>query len=59
MAFERPGNCSSCGKPITGVVKGVASFKCPQCNNTIIARCFKCREQSVLYTCKECGFVGP
>ncbi|MEW6069968.1 MAG: zinc finger domain-containing protein [Candidatus Thermoplasmatota archaeon] len=59
MAIERPSNCSSCGRPIKSSVKGIAVFKCPQCSNTVIARCPKCREQSVLYTCKECGFVGP
>jgi len=48
--------CISCGK---GLIKqGSTTFQCPTCDE-IIGRCNHCREQSVEYTCKKCGFVGP
>jgi len=49
--------CTSCG---TGLVEiGYTVFKCPNCGKATIARCRRCRNQSVEYKCPECGFVGP
>jgi hypothetical protein len=35
-----------------------ARFDCPECG-TEIHRCAKCRKQSNLYECPDCGFRGP
>ncbi|MCL4324171.1 MAG: zinc finger domain-containing protein [Candidatus Thermoplasmatota archaeon] len=50
-------SCTSCGVPLVG--RGSAYFPCPQCGNTTVGRCARCRDQSVEYTCPACGFVGP
>lgn len=49
--------CSSCGTRLLG--KGVTTFACPSCGNGKMGRCAQCRDQSVTYTCAECGFQGP
>ncbi len=48
--------CVTCGIDITGT--DAASFNCPECG-TRLHRCSKCRKQSNLYECPECGFTGP
>jgi hypothetical protein len=48
--------CVSCGINVSGM--SAASFKCPVCG-TEINRCAKCRKQSNLYECPDCGFRGP
>ncbi|QZA88825.1 zinc finger domain-containing protein [Salinarchaeum sp. IM2453] len=48
--------CVSCGIKVMGT--NAASFSCPECGNEI-NRCEKCRKQSNLYKCSECGFTGP
>ncbi|SEW30750.1 HVO_2753 family zinc finger protein [Halobacterium jilantaiense] len=48
--------CVSCGINISGTT--AASFKCPDCGQQIY-RCSKCRKQSNLYECPDCGFRGP
>ena len=48
--------CVSCGINISGM--SAASFDCPECG-TEIHRCAKCRKQSNLYECPDCGFRGP
>jgi len=50
--------CTSCGTDITNV-KGSVVFKCPSCGEETIVRCGKCRQLSVKYVCKKCGFEGP
>ncbi len=49
--------CSSCGKRLIG--RGNTFFKCPKCGEYEIGRCAQCRDQSVSYECKKCGFIGP
>lgn len=49
--------CSSCGKRLIG--RGNTFFKCPKCGEYEIGRCAQCRDQSVPYECKKCGFIGP
>ncbi|ADD04690.1 small CPxCG-related zinc finger protein [Natrialba magadii ATCC 43099] len=49
-------SCVSCGINIAGT--NAAAFKCPECGKQIY-RCAKCRKQSNLYECNECGFTGP
>jgi predicted RNA-binding Zn-ribbon protein involved in translation (DUF1610 family) len=49
-------HCVSCGLSVSGT--NAASFKCPDCGHGI-SRCAKCRKQSNLYECPECGFRGP
>ncbi|HWG91464.1 MAG TPA: zinc finger domain-containing protein [Candidatus Thermoplasmatota archaeon] len=49
--------CTSCGTRLLG--KGATSFNCPACGEGSIGRCPQCRDQSVLYKCEPCGFVGP
>lgn len=49
--------CSSCGKRLIG--HGNTFFKCPKCGDYEIGRCDQCRDQSVPYECKKCGFIGP
>ncbi len=48
--------CVSCGINVVGT--SAASFDCPGCDHQI-HRCAKCRKQSTLYECPECGFTGP
>ncbi len=48
--------CVSCGINIAGM--SAASFNCPECG-TRVHRCAKCRKQSNLYECPDCGFTGP
>jgi hypothetical protein len=48
--------CVSCGINISGM--SAARFDCPDCGRQIF-RCAKCRKQSNLYECPECGFTGP
>lgn len=50
-------SCTSCGERL--VVKGSASFNCPQCGQVLVGRCKQCRDQSVPYKCTGCGFTGP
>ncbi len=50
-------SCSSCGKRLVGA--GITFFKCPTCAGEEIGRCSNCRDQSVMYECKKCGFRGP
>ncbi|MEE9223315.1 MAG: zinc finger domain-containing protein [Thermoplasmata archaeon] len=49
--------CSSCGAILFG--EGNVVFKCPKCHESEIGRCSNCRDQSVTYVCKACGFEGP
>ncbi|MFZ2071066.1 MAG: zinc finger domain-containing protein [Halobacteriota archaeon] len=49
--------CVSCGVMLQGV--GYTIFACPNCGQVELGRCAKCRKQSNLYRCEECGFVGP
>ncbi len=53
---ERAQRCVSCGINIAGTA--AASFKCPDCGAQIV-RCPKCRKQSNLFQCHDCGFMGP
>ena len=48
--------CVSCGINVAGTA--AATFKCPDCG-TQISRCAKCRKQSNLFECRDCGFRGP
>jgi predicted RNA-binding Zn-ribbon protein involved in translation (DUF1610 family) len=49
-------HCVSCGISISGTA--AATFPCPDCGQ-VISRCAKCRKQSNLYECPNCGFAGP
>jgi predicted RNA-binding Zn-ribbon protein involved in translation (DUF1610 family) len=49
--------CNSCGIVLTQL--GSVTFQCPSCGQGTIGRCPRCRNQSVAYTCVECGFQGP
>jgi predicted RNA-binding Zn-ribbon protein involved in translation (DUF1610 family) len=55
--LDRAENCNSCGIRLHG--RGITSFKCPNCGKGLIGRCPQCRDQSVEYTCTECGYKGP
>ncbi|PSQ56411.1 RNA-binding protein [Halobacteriales archaeon SW_8_68_21] len=48
--------CVSCGIQVSGM--NAAQFSCPDCGASIY-RCAKCRKQSNLYECHDCGFRGP
>ncbi|RLE65117.1 MAG: RNA-binding protein [Thermoprotei archaeon] len=50
--------CSSCGKPIPPFERGT-SFRCPNCGEVVIWRCYKCRRLVNPYICPKCGFKGP
>ncbi|MFB6075955.1 MAG: zinc finger domain-containing protein [Candidatus Aenigmatarchaeota archaeon] len=50
--------CSSCGTNLVSEDNFVR-FKCPNCGETEIIRCEKCRRMKNKYTCEECGFEGP
>lgn len=50
--------CTSCNVHIQA--KGnFVKFMCPACNKQLIVRCKNCKDASVLYKCKNCGFEGP
>lgn len=51
------GTCSSCGTSL--VAQGSVLFACPDCGESEIGRCPQCRNQSVGYKCRACGFEGP
>jgi len=53
---KRAQKCVSCG--INIATTNAAAFKCPDCGHQI-HRCAKCRKQSNLYECQDCGFMGP
>jgi len=53
---KRAQKCISCGLNIAGT--SAAAFNCPECGHQIY-RCAKCRKQSNLYECPDCGFTGP
>ena len=53
---RREHTCISCGINIAGT--SAAKFDCPECG-ALIYRCAKCRKQSNLYECPDCGFMGP
>jgi len=55
--MEKEKVCSSCGVRLVG--KNTTSFPCPVCGLKEIGRCSNCRDQSVIYTCSKCGFIGP
>jgi predicted RNA-binding Zn-ribbon protein involved in translation (DUF1610 family) len=48
--------CVSCGINISGT--NAAAFPCPECGHRIY-RDERCRKQSTLYECPNCGFMGP
>ncbi len=48
-------NCSSCGKQ----TKQYAEFPCPGCGESVIVRCYSCRQISIPYKCEKCGRQGP
>jgi predicted RNA-binding Zn-ribbon protein involved in translation (DUF1610 family) len=48
--------CTSCNAPLAE--EGATEFGCPACG-VEINRCYRCREQSIAYTCPKCGFGGP
>jgi Zn-ribbon RNA-binding protein len=54
--MKKADKCNSCGKGL--VHRGSATFPCPICDE-FIGRCYHCREQSIKYVCKKCGFTGP
>jgi predicted RNA-binding Zn-ribbon protein involved in translation (DUF1610 family) len=53
---KRAQKCISCGINIAGT--NAAAFDCPECGHRI-HRCARCRKQSNLYECPDCGFTGP
>ncbi|MEM0056997.1 MAG: zinc finger domain-containing protein [Candidatus Geothermarchaeota archaeon] len=53
-----PPKCTSCGKPITHF-EYATKFYCPNCGETLIWRCEKCRRFARIYVCERCGFRGP
>ncbi|WP_331233584.1 HVO_2753 family zinc finger protein [Natronorarus salvus] len=53
---QRTRTCVSCGINVSGT--NAATFDCPECGHEI-HRCPKCRKQSNLYQCPDCGFTGP
>ncbi|WP_159902148.1 HVO_2753 family zinc finger protein [Salinirussus salinus] len=53
---KRAQKCISCGINIAGT--NAAAFACPECGHQVY-RCAKCRKQSNLYECPDCGFTGP
>ncbi|MFH1013480.1 MAG: zinc finger domain-containing protein [Thermoplasmatota archaeon] len=54
--MKKAERCISCGKGLLEM--GSVTFICPTCD-AVIGRCDGCREQSIPYTCPQCGFRGP
>lgn len=53
---ELPGKlCVSCGR----LTNSYAEFKCPNCNEFTIIRCYSCREKHNTYRCAKCKVEGP
>ncbi len=57
MAAGTDLRCTSCGRGLAG--RGATTFACPSCGVETIGRDARCRDQSVPYRCRNCGFVGP
>ncbi len=55
--IDRATICTSSGVPLSE--SGATSFNCPKCGEVSIGRSPRCRNQAVLYQCKNCGFEGP
>src|SRR5712692_9680162 len=51
-------SCNWCGRMILPR-EGAVKFPCPQCGETTIWRCEKCRGFGRPYKCQKCGFSGP
>ncbi|MFQ5998651.1 MAG: zinc finger domain-containing protein [Candidatus Bathyarchaeia archaeon] len=34
-------------------------FSCPNCSETVLTRCQRCRTFGRPYRCPKCGFTGP
>jgi predicted RNA-binding Zn-ribbon protein involved in translation (DUF1610 family) len=50
--------CSTCGISLMGQ-EDFVKFKCPNCSETVIIRCSKCKKLSRPYVCGKCKFEGP
>lgn len=50
--------CTTCGENLLTEDKFVR-FKCPECGETEIVRCKRCRRLKNPYECEKCGFEGP
>ncbi len=50
--------CNSCNRPVKPAERAT-HFNCPNCHETLIWRCEKCRKFSRHYKCVNCGFEGP
>ena len=50
--------CSSCNRPVKPAERAT-KFHCPNCHETLVWRCEKCRKFSRPYKCVNCGFEGP
>jgi len=48
--------CTSCNATLAET--GCTRFPCRSVSMEI-QRCYRCREQSIAYTCPNCGFRGP
>lgn len=57
IIMENENACASCGTRLIGI--GDVVFKCPGCGVKQLGRCAQCRDQSVEYGCKDCGYEGP
>jgi len=50
--------CTSCNTHVMAK-KGYVKFKCPNCGEAVIVRCYTCKMLSRTYKCPKCGFEGP
>ena len=48
--------CSTCNREL---INEFVEFKCPACGKSRMVRCMSCEQNTVNYTCTECGFIGP
>jgi len=58
MDIEQKPVCNGTGKRLAND-NGSVSFKCPECNDTMIYRSAQARRAVIKYTCSGCGFTGP
>ena len=50
--------CTTCGANLDAEEIKV-EFPCPNCGESTIGRCQRCKKLSREYACPKCGFVGP
>ena len=58
MESDQKPVCNGTGKRLAND-QGSVSFKCPECQDSVIYRSSQARRAVIKYACPKCGFEGP